>query len=132
MATTIISGSLFTFKAGSSPTDYSAQVRNGSIDGSANIITEYVLGPASATVGTSTEDTVSVDLLFDGDSGFYMALYTAYKALTALAVEITASTGAGKWTGSLLVESLSTQFDAQNASSCTATLKGAVTFATTP
>lgn len=131
MATTIIAGSTFTFKAGPTPTDYSAQVRNGSINGTANIVTEYVLGPASATTGTSTEDTVNVDLLFDGDSGFYLALYTAYKGLTPIAVEIAAGTTQGEWTGTLLVESLSAEFDAQNASSCTATFKGNVTFAAT-
>lgn len=130
MPTTVISGSTFTVKAGA--TDYSAQVRNGSIDGSANIVTEYVLGPATAVSATSTEDTVSVDLLYDGDSGFYMALYTAYKAMTGLAVEITGGATTGKWTGTLLVESLSASFDAQQAASCTATFRGVVTFAATP
>lgn len=123
---TSIAGALFTVKAGATtPTDYSHQVMDGEISGSANIVDEFVLGPQQVTTATSTSDTVTINGLYDGSAGFYKALHDAYKALTPLDVEIAG--GNLKFAGDLHVESLSLPFAAQDSSKFSCTLRGPLT-----
>ena len=118
-------GSSFTFKVGSTPTDYTIQVRNLTIDGTANVIDEFTLGPNQTTVATNTADAVSLDMLYDADTGAYQALWTAYKALTPLQVIIAQGTTGTKWTGAnMIVATLNLSADAQQTSSFTCTLQG--------
>lgn len=119
-----IAGALFTVKSGA--TDYSHQIMDGDIAGSANIVDEFVLGPQQVTTATSTSDSVSINGLYDGSAGFYKVLWDAYKALTALSVTITGDDGV--WTGSLLVESLGGSFSAKDSSKFTCSLRGPLDF----
>ena len=131
MPVVALPGSSFTFKAGATPTDYTIQVRNMSINGAANVIDEFTLGPNQTTVATNTADSVDLDMLYDSDTGAYQALYTAYKALTPIEVEITQGTTGHKWTGdAMIVASLNLTADATATASFTCTLQGPLTAAT--
>ena len=133
MPVVALPGSSFTFKLGATPTDYTIQVRNLSINSSANVIDEFTLGPNQTTVATSTADSVDLDLLYDGDTGAYQALWTAYKALTPLQVIIAQGATGTKWTGAAsIVKAMSLVADAQQTSSFTVTLQGPLVAATQP
>jgi hypothetical protein len=127
MSVTHIAGAKFTVKAGATPTDYSAQVTDGSISRSANVTKTKTLGPNTTTTQTDREDTITANFLYDEATGFYKALYDATEALANINVEI-ASPG-GKWTGSVAVSALSTEFSAEGVSTCSATLEGLLVFA---
>ena len=126
MPVTVIAGTTFTVKAGT--TDYSAQVRNGSMNGTANTVIEYTLGNHETPITTSRTMDSDVDFLFDGDSGFYMALYTAWESLSLIDVEVTGGALDGTWAGTVAVSSLSASYDAQDTASCTATFSGVLFF----
>lgn len=121
---TSIAGAQFVVKLAS--TEYSAQIMDGSIDGSTNIVTEFTLGPNQVDTATSTSDTVSINGLYDGASGIYDALWTAYKDLDAVVVEIKDG-GSKKFTGSVVVESLNLPFGAQDSSKFNCSLRGPLT-----
>lgn len=121
---TSIAGSSFTVKVAS--TSYSAQIMDGEIAGSTNIVTEYTLGPNQIDTATSTTDTISINGLYDGSAGIYDALWTAYKGLVAVAVEITDGT-AKKFTGTVAIESLNLPFGAEDSAKFSCSLRGPLT-----
>jgi Phage tail tube protein len=130
MSVTHIAGAKFTVKAGATPTDYSAQVTDGSISRAANVTKTKTLGPNTVATQTDRDDTVTANFLFDESSGFYKALFDATESLASIAVEITSP--GSKWTGTMAVSSLSTEFAAEGVSTCSATLEGLLAFAANP
>lgn len=126
--TTAITGKQFTVEFdGLSGT---AQITTGTIDESASSETIQTLG-GSAAVSQGVESTVSCDFLFDGDQpggGFYATLKAALAAGVAAPIEIDGG-GAG-WAGDALVTSLSAEFPADGASTCSAefTVSGSLPF----
>lgn len=121
-----ITGKSFTLKIGA--VDYSAQITNGSINKAANIETIETL-KETVPLATSTEYTTSCDFLYDGFVGFYKALWDS---VGGAAVAISIVGGTGKWTGNVLVTSLSDEFPADGASTCTAEFSGTLVYAVAP
>ena len=124
MFVTSIAGSSFTVEVAS--TEYTAQVKRGGINSNPNIVTESTLGPNKAITQTDVTDEVACDFLYDGAAGFYKALWDASRVGTGLVVTITG--GAGEWTGTLKVSTLSNEFDAESSSACSATFTGVLDF----
>jgi hypothetical protein len=123
MAAIAITGKAFTVKVGA--TMYGAQITTGSINKASTSETIQTLTDV-ATISTGTEITASCDFLYDGASGFYAALWDAVGG-AALAIEIVG--GTGEWTGNMVVTSLSDEFPADGASTCTAEFSGTLAFA---
>lgn len=127
MPTTDIAGAAFTVTVGA--TNYSAQVTSGTISRTGNTTRTKVLGPATITTQTDTEDSISLDILYDEDGGLYDALVTASAALTSVAVVVVG--GTLTWTFSAAyVSALSAEFAADGVATCSMTLDGAFTVAT--
>lgn len=126
--TTALTGKRFTVQVGA--IDGSAQITTGTVDEAASSETIQTLA-GSAAVSQGVESTISADFLFDGDQtggGFYAALRAALVAGTPAAVVIDG--GGSEWEGSALVTSLSAEFPADGASTCSAelTVSGALEF----
>lgn len=119
-----IAGAKFTVTVGT--VDYSAQVQSGTIDRAANVVKTKTLGPNTVATQTDREDTVSCSFLYDGSAGFYKALNDATESLANVTVTIQGDNG--KWTGSMAVSALSTEFNAEDVSTCSATLEGLLAF----
>lgn len=136
MATTVITGKKFTVSLGTM--DGSAQVTTGTVDESSSSNTIQTLA-GSATISQGVESTISADFLYDGDQtagGFYGVLKTALDSGAEVAVEITGGTDAttpSTWTGNAVVTSLSAEFPADDAATCSAelTVSGALAFTPT-
>lgn len=118
-----ITGKDFTVTVGS--TDYSAQITTGSINKTASSETIQTLSD-SVTIPTGTEITASCDFLYDGASGFYKAMWDA---IGGSAVSVAIVGDDGEWTGSMIVTSLSDDFPADGASTCSAEFSGTLAFA---
>lgn len=118
-----ITGKEFTVTVGA--TDYSAQITTGSINKSADSETIQTLSD-SVSVTKGAVMTASCDFLYDGAAGFYNAMWSA---VGGSAVSITIVGDTGEWTGSMLVTSVSDEFPADGASTCTAEFTGTLTFA---
>jgi len=126
--TTAITGKRFTVQVGA--IDGSAQITSGTVDEAASSETIQTLA-GSAAVSQGIESTISAEFLFDGDQsggGFYAALRAALVSGNAAAVTIDG--GGSEWDGMALVTSLSAEFPADGASTCSAelTVSGALDF----
>jgi hypothetical protein len=118
-----ITGKEFTVSIGA--TDYSAQITTGSINKAADSETIQTLD-GSVTLSRGVEITASCDFLYDGATGFYAAMWDA---VGGSAVTLTIVGDDGEWTGSMVVTSLSDEFPADGASTCTAEFSGTLAFA---
>lgn len=128
MSTTAITGKQFTVTADS--INGSAQITSGTVDESASSETIQTLA-GSAAVSQGVESTITADFLYDGNvsgGGFYAAMRAALVAGTAVPVVIDG--GGSEWDGDALVTSLSAEFPADGASTCSAelTVSGALDF----
>jgi hypothetical protein len=97
-----------------------AQVTTASIEESADSETIQTLG-GSVSISNGVESSVSCDFLFDGNQangGFYGALKSALVAEEEAAITIEAD--GANWTGQAIVTSLSAEFPADGASTCSA------------
>jgi hypothetical protein len=117
-----ITGKEFTVSIGA--TDYSAQITTGSINKAADSETIQTLD-GSVTLSRGVEITASCDFLYDGATGFYAAMWDA---VGGSAVTLTIVGDDGEWTGSMVVTSLSDEFPADGASTCTAEFSGTLEF----
>lgn len=130
MATTVLTGKKFTVTLGTM--DGSAQVTTGTVDESSSSNTIQTLA-GSATISQGVESTISADFLYDGDQaagGFYGVLKTALDSGAEVAVDISGGDTGATWAGSAVVTSLSAEFPADDAATCSAelTVSGALTF----
>jgi hypothetical protein len=116
MPITSFAGSSFTVSV--EATAYTAQITRGGVSSTPNIVTTKTLGPNKAVTQTDVEDTASFDFLYDADTGFYGALWTASRTGASLTVLITG--GAAEWTGEMTVTDLSVEFTAEDAATCSA------------
>lgn len=125
MAVVSVAGAAFTVTLGL--TAYTDQVTAGTIN-TAPVITRTVTLGDVAFDQTDLNSTVSLDFLYDENSGMYDALQTAIAAGTALAVDISSATGT--WTGAAMyVESCDLTVDAAGIATCSVGFTGSVTFA---
>ena len=71
---------------------------------------------------------MSIDFLYDEESGLYGELQTAIGTPTSVAIIVDSATG--RWTGSsMYIESLDMSFDATGVATASLSLTGTVTFA---
>lgn len=125
MAVVSVAGAAFTVEIDT--TAYTDQITTGTITTTPTIVRTPTLGDVSF-VQTDLNSTVSLEFLYDENTGMYDALQVAIAAGTDVALDIASATGA--WTGaSMYVESCEISFEATGVATCTASFTGAVTFA---
>lgn len=127
MPVTAITGSQFTFTYNS--VTYTAQVTGGTVSRETSITRIKTLSDM-AYKATDDNCTLELSFLYDEETGLVGALNTAQGSGTANAVSLVG--GDAKWTGSMTVSSVSTEFSADGIAMCSATLEGALTFADAP
>ena len=120
-----VAGAAFTVTIGA--TAYTSQVTTGTVNTAPTITRTKTLDDV-AFDQTDLNSTISVDFLYDEDTGLYDALQTAIAAGSSLAVEV--ASASGTWTGSAMYpESLDMTFDATGVATCSISFTGTVTFA---
>ena len=125
MAAVGVTGAVFTVLL--SAVQYEDQITSGTINTTPTIVRSKTLSSV-AFDQTDLNSTMSLDFLYDEDSGLYGALQTAVAAGSAVAVTV-AST-AGTWTGTgMNIESVDLTYPADNVATVSTSLTGTVTFA---
>ena len=120
-----VTGAVFTVLL--SAVQYEDQITSGTINTTPTIVRSKTLSSV-AFDQTDLNSTMSLDFLYDEDSGLYGALQTAVAAGSAVAVTV-AST-AGTWTGTgMNIESVDLTYPADNVATVSTSLTGTVTFA---
>ena len=125
MAAVGVTGAVFTVLL--SAVQYEDQITSGTINTTPVIVRTKTLSDV-AFDQVDLNSTMSLDFLYDEDSGLYGALQTAVAAGSAVAVTV-AST-AGTWTGTgMNIESVDLTYPADNVATVSTSLTGTVTFA---
>jgi hypothetical protein len=125
MAVVSVAGAAFTVQLGL--VQFEDQITSGTIDTTPTITRTKTLSDV-AFDQTDLNSTVSLEFLYDENSGMYNAIQTAIAAAAAVAVTIESATGV--WTGAALyVESANTSFAADGVATCSVSFTGTVTFA---
>ena len=125
MAVVSVAGAAFTVQVGA--TQYEDQITTGSITTTPTIVRTKTLGDV-AFDQTDLNSAVSLDFLYDENTGLYDALQTAIAGSTSVAVTIESAVGV--WTGSAMyIDSADVTFDAAGIATCTVSLQGSVSFA---
>lgn len=129
MAVTSVAGSAFTVTIGA--TAYTSQVTSGTISVQNNFSMVDTLDDTAYTV-TKVKHEVTLEFLYDTETGMFGALQTAATAGTAVTVAIVG--GDAKWTGtsSMYVSALEGGFETTGPATATVTLVGVMTFADAP
>jgi len=125
MAVVSVAGAAFTVELDGDP--YTDQIVSGTITTTPTITRTPTLGDVSF-VQTDLNSTVSLDFLYDENSGMYDALQVAIAAGSDVALDIASASGA--WTGAAVyVESCELTVEATGVATVSVTFTGAVTFA---
>lgn len=125
MAVVSVAGAAFTVEVAT--VAYSDQVTSGTVTTTPTIVRTPTLGDVSF-VQTDLNSTVSLEFLYDENSGLYDALQVAIAAGNDVALEVASATGV--WTGAnMYVESCEMTVDAAGVATCSVGFTGAVTFA---
>jgi len=125
MAVVSVAGAAFTVDLGAA--QYEDQITSGTIDTTPTITRTKTLSDV-AFDQTDLNSTVSLEFLYDENSGMYDAIQTAIAAAASVAVGIESATGV--WTGAAMyIESANTSFAADGVATCSVSFTGTVTFA---
>jgi hypothetical protein len=125
MAVVSVAGAAFTVKVGA--TQYEDQVTSGTVTTTPTVVRTKTLSDVAFNQ-TDLNSTISLDFLYDENSGMFDALQTSIAAGTSIAMEI--ASAVGKWTGNAMwIDSCDTTFDAAGVATCTVSAQGTVTFA---
>jgi hypothetical protein len=125
MAVVSVAGAAFTVEVGA--TQYEDQITTGTITTTPTIIRTKTLSDVAFNQ-TDLNSTISLDFLYDENSGIYDALQTAIAGAAAVAVTVESATGV--WTGAAMyIDSAEVTFDAAGIATCTVSMQGTVTFA---
>lgn len=128
MAAVGVAGSTFIVELGTPAVAYTDQVTTGTVTTTPTITRTKTLGDVNF-VQTDLNSTVSLNFLFDENTGMYDALQTAAAAGSALALVVSTTSG-GSWTGAAMhIDSVDISIDAANVATCTASFQGNVVFA---
>ena len=120
-----VAGAAFTVTVGATP--YTSQVTTGTITTTPTITRTKTLDSV-AFDQTDLNSTMSIDFLYDENTGLYDAIQTAIAAANTLAVEV--ASASGTWTGSAMsIDGLDLSFDATGVATASLSLTGDVTFA---
>lgn len=108
-------------------TQYESQITSGTITTTPTIVRTKTLDSV-AFDQTDLNSTMSVDFLYDENTGLYDALQVAIAAGNAIAVVVASATGT--WTGSTMhIDGLDLNYDATGVVTASLSLTGSVTFA---
>jgi hypothetical protein len=125
MAVVSVSGAAFTVKVGA--TQYEDQVTTGTVTTTPTIVRTKTLSDVAFNQ-TDLNSTISLDFLYDENSGMYDALQTSIAAGTSIVMEVESATG--KWASTAMwIDSCDVTFDAAGVATCTVSAQGTVTFA---
>jgi hypothetical protein len=120
-----VAGAAFTVEVGT--TQYESQVTSGTITTTPTITRTKTLDSV-AFDQTDLNSTMSIEFLYDENSGLYDALQTSVAAGTSVAVEVASATGT--WTGAAMyIESVDLSFEATGIATASVNMTGSVTFA---
>ena len=126
MAAVTVTGAAFTVGIGDPAVQYEDQVTSGTITTTPTIVRTKTLGDV-AFDQTDLNSTMSLEFLYDENTGLYEALQTAIAAGTA--VEVTVDSALGEWAGaSMHIESAEVTFAADGVATCSASFTGSVSF----
>ena len=120
-----VAGAAFSVEVGT--TQYESQVTSGTITTTPTITRTKTLDSV-AFDQTDLNSTMSIEFLYDENSGLYDALQTSVAAGTSVAVEVASATGT--WTGAAMyIESVDLSFEATGIATASVNMTGSVTFA---
>jgi len=115
------------FKVDVATVHYESQVTSGTITTTPTITRTKTLDSV-AFDQTDLNSTMSIEFLYDENTGLYDALQTAVAAGNSLAVAVESALGV--WTGAAMhVESVDLSFEATGIATASVSLTGSVTFA---
>ena len=124
MAVVSVAGAAFTVDVAS--VGYEDQVTSGTVTTSPVIVRTPTLSDVSF-VQTDINSNISIDFLYDENSGLYDALQVAAAAGTGVAVDV--HSAAGHWAGnSMYIESVDMSVDAAGIATCSVSFTGSVAF----
>jgi len=124
MAAVGVAGAAFTVDVGA--TQYEDQITSGTINTTPVIVRTKTLGDV-AFDSVDLNSTMTLEFLYDENSGMYDALQTSIAAGTAVAVGVDSATGG--WVGAAMyIESCDLTFPADNVATVSASFTGTVTF----
>ena len=127
MAAVSVAGSAFIVEVGTPAVQYEDQITSGTVTTTPTIVRTKTLSSV-AFDQTDLNSTMSLEFLYDENSGLFDALQVAIAAGTPVAVIVTSAVGS--WTGAAMhIESAETTFAADGIATCTTSLTGSVTFA---
>jgi hypothetical protein len=127
MAAVSVAGSAFIVEVGTPAVQYEDQITSGTVTTTPTIVRTKTLSSV-AFDQTDLNSTMSLEFLYDENSGLFDALQVAIAAATPVAVIVTSAVGS--WTGAAMhIESAETTFAADGIATCTTSLTGSVTFA---
>jgi len=122
-----VAGAAFVIEIGSPAVQYEDQVTSGTVTTTPTIVRTKTLSSV-AFDQTDLNSTMSLEFLYDENTGLFEALQTAIAAATPVAVVVSSATGA--WTGaSMSIESAEVTFAADGIATCSTSFTGSVVFA---
>lgn len=125
MAAVSVAGAAFTVEVGS--TQFEDQVTSGTVTTTPTIVRTKTLSSV-AFDQTDLNSTMSLEFLYDENTGLFDALQVAITA--ALPVAVLIESTVGTFTGAAMsIESAETTFTADGIATCTASFTGTVVFA---
>jgi hypothetical protein len=127
MAAVSVAGAAFTVEVGTPAVAYEDQITSGTVTTTPTIVRTKTLSSV-AFDQTDLNSTMSLEFLYDENTGLFDALQVAIAAATPVAVVV--SSAAGSWTGaSMSIESAEVTFAADGIATCSTSFTGSVVFA---
>ncbi len=127
MAAVSVAGAAFTVEVGTPAVAYEDQITSGTVTTTPTIVRTKTLSSV-AFDQTDLNSTMSLEFLYDENTGLFDALQTAIAAGTSVAVVV--SSVAGSWTGAAMyIESAEVTFAADGIATCSTSFTGSVVFA---
>ena len=120
-----VAGAAFTVDIGG--VQYESQITSGTVDTNPTILRTKTLDSV-AYDQVDLIATVSLDFLYDENTGMYEAIQTAIAAASSVAMTISSAVGA--WTSTaMFINAASVAFPADGIATCTVGLEGEIVFA---
>jgi hypothetical protein len=127
MAAVSVAGAAFVVEIGTPAVQYEDQITSGTVTTTPTIVRTKTLSSV-AFDQTDLNSTMSLEFLYDENTGLFDALQVAIAAATPVAVVV--SSAAGSWTGaSMSIESAEVTFAADGIATCSTSFTGSVVFA---
>lgn len=127
MAAVSVAGAAFIVEIGTPAVQYEDQITSGTVTTTPTIVRTKTLSSV-AFDQTDLNSTMSLEFLYDENTGLFDALQTAIAAATPVAVIV--SSAAGSWTGAAMsIESAEVTFAADGIATCSTSFTGSVVFA---